>query len=283
MSRVVKKDYWLEITINKIMNLNNNVKSLTDILNNLNLISLPTSLWGVHIHPKYEYIAILHAVYGTRLQIDKGIIIQYDGLNDKIKGSIFLCCKNVSIPEINTTINCINDISHLVFSIHELKICENWQYQQNTDKASNSDCLIYVSSGFNTCLMCNTPDKAKFMEYLQQESNSNLNKSQIDADTIWQDSCANDLNDNLSDNLIPSSEDVDVVVKEILELEYTNTNPPIPINIEDNSTVFTTAEASLFNSRTDNKSFSELNTIIKQEKINQFKRSDIKNSDKIFR
>lgn len=228
-----------------------NFKGLNDILNNLNLINLPSSLWGIHIDPKYEYLAIIHVCFNSsNLTLDKGIIVQYDNVTDKIQANIFLYCKNVSIPEINPTISTINDLCQMIFTIDELKVCANFQQ-------SDKNCLITVNnSGFDTCVICNS-------DYYED---NNLNKSQIDGtDSIWQ---TND------DNLIASSEDVDVVVKQILELEYTSTEQPndqIPIvdavepalvvNIHENP-----QQIDEFKCRTCSKQFGGLSALTRHEK-----------------
>ncbi|GLV43648.1 Chromatin-linked adaptor for MSL proteins [Carabus blaptoides fortunei] len=206
--------------------------NLNFIINNLNLINLPSSLWGIHIDPKCEYVAILHVSFlSGALTIDKGIVLQYDNLNDKIQASIFLYCKNVSPPQINPIISSINELSDMIFAVHALKFCYNWH--QDTNK--NDSCLIYVDQGFDRCVICNADVKDKFITYdFQQESNTkwkeNDNAKLCDSshlhssETVWQTGCSNEveLNDSLSENLMASSEDVDVVVKQILEMEYTN-------------------------------------------------------------
>lgn len=261
--------------------------NLNFIINNLNLINLPSSLWGIHIDPKCEYVAILHVSFMSgALTIDKGIVMQYDNLNDKIQASIFLYCKNVSPPQINPIISSINDLSDMIFSVHALKFCDNWH--QNTNK--NDSCLMYVDQGFDRCVMCNSDVKEKFISYDFQESNTkwkeNDNSKLCDGshlhstETVWQTGCSNEveLNDSLSENLMASSEDVDVVVKQILEMEYTNQDGgPIKEEIDipnnklsdsenDNSNIYGKVDNNLA-CRTCSKVFTSLSNLARHERI----------------
>lgn len=150
------------------------------IINNLKLISFPDSLWGINVHPEFKFIGILHLNYSMKsIFIDKAIIFEFDKSQcSEIKVDVFLCQKLVYLPQISC-VNSIEDICNIIFYVEGLKICENWQ--------NNENCLVCTENDFLRCNEC----------YIQNER------------VIWE-------NDQFND--------VDTVVKQILELEYNPIN-----------------------------------------------------------
>lgn len=122
----------------------------------LPFLNLPSTMWGIHIHPQFEYIAILHINFrDSKLMIDKGIVLAEEKYGFKAK--VFLNGFIVQVPNIILDITNLSELSALVYLIHDKNMCKSF-----IERDESPECLKLIDNGLEDdiihCSMCQ--DKA---------------------------------------------------------------------------------------------------------------------------
>lgn len=116
----------------------------------LPFLNLPSTMWGIHIHPQFEYIGILHIDFSnSKLMIDKGILLAEEKYGFKAK--IFLNGLVAHVPNIILDITNLSELSALVYLLHDKNICKRFVAREESP-----DCLKLVDIDLkDSILYCN--------------------------------------------------------------------------------------------------------------------------------
>ncbi|RZC38734.1 zf-H2C2 2 domain containing protein [Asbolus verrucosus] len=108
---------------------------IANLVKNLHLLALPSTLWAVHIDPKQEFIAILHATVNfDKITIDKGVLLTTE--NCTIKPSVSLNDEIVQLPNVTSKIETISDLTSLVYNLHDIRSCMKCSRYISNDEQS---------------------------------------------------------------------------------------------------------------------------------------------------
>lgn len=150
-------------------------EKLKELSKELHLIILPSTLWAVHIDPRFQFIAVIHIQLKSflKLDINKGILITIDKANDTINASFFIHNEIVYLPELNSTIRSINELSHVIYLLHNLKLCANVD-----NNIEYSQCCKYIEFGkydifCQSCMCANKKEKDNTILWKDFDSYSN--------------------------------------------------------------------------------------------------------------
>ncbi|KAJ8921519.1 hypothetical protein NQ315_003137 [Exocentrus adspersus] len=91
-------------------------------------LDLPSTLWGVHIHPRYEFVAVLHVhidISSSKALIDKGVVLVQEDSTLRIK--IFLNGCAIDMPNVTSDLDASNllELSALIYLIDDKNVCVN--------------------------------------------------------------------------------------------------------------------------------------------------------------
>ncbi|KAK5649263.1 hypothetical protein RI129_000292 [Pyrocoelia pectoralis] len=142
---------------------------LKEFCKGLPLLILPSTLWNVHVDPHYHYAIILHVQMKSlfKLSIDRGILLTLNTVKKTIDTTFFIQNEVLSIPKLNNDIKVISDLSHIIYAMHNIKICPNADEQM---KLSNCNKYIDLDSYDDYCTGC----KVYTEEHTQPSSFSDL-------------------------------------------------------------------------------------------------------------
>lgn len=97
---------------------------LGNFIKNIHLMTLPTSLWAVHLDPHEEFLAILHVKTAfDKIVVDKGVLLSSE--NGTLKTSVSLNNEIVQLPITTSKIESISDLTNLIYNLHEVRFCLN--------------------------------------------------------------------------------------------------------------------------------------------------------------
>lgn len=121
---------------------------ISDFSKILSSVTLPSPLWGIHVDPVFQFIAITHVSLNLdKICLDKGVLLT--GENGSIKVSVTLNNEIVQFPNVSTIINSVYDLLELLAFLHNIKFCLN--EDQGLPK-----CLKYIPKDdpSNLCDFC---------------------------------------------------------------------------------------------------------------------------------
>ncbi|KAB0800495.1 hypothetical protein PPYR_06235 [Photinus pyralis] len=138
----------------------------------LPLLVLPSTLWNIHIDPQYHYAIIVQIEMRPllKLSIERGVLLTMNVTQKTIEPTFFIENEVIDIPKLNNAITGISDLSHVVYAIHNMKVCPNAGQQ-------NLKCKRYldIDSYTHYCTSCNedglTPSFTLYSENAIAEQN----------------------------------------------------------------------------------------------------------------
>lgn len=101
---------------------------LENLYNHTSRLSLPSTLWATHAHPKYQYVAIclLKIESFTKIGIEKAVLFTLDQSDSKsIVTSFFINGQLVTVPVYNRIDN-VSDFPEVIQFLHNLQLCLNY-------------------------------------------------------------------------------------------------------------------------------------------------------------
>ncbi|KAJ8938098.1 hypothetical protein NQ314_011610 [Rhamnusium bicolor] len=126
---------------------------MEQLVKDLALLDLPSTMWGVHVHPENKFIGILHInVSSNKLIIDKGLLVEE---NDGLKARIILNGFSMYLPNVALGLKLISDISALLHTLHNKTVCIN-----SNDGERYPECLKLIDNNNDVeedityCCMC---------------------------------------------------------------------------------------------------------------------------------
>lgn len=101
----------------------------------LEILKLPTTLWGLHVDTNREFVAVLHVnLHNDHVFIDKEILITPEGPFLKLKATLNSENEVVPLLSMAPTIETIADLENIIYRMHYIRTCQNFQWVDSCGK-----------------------------------------------------------------------------------------------------------------------------------------------------